>query len=391
MRARWAITTVFGANGLVIASMAVRTPSLKIDLDLTTAQIGTLSAAFGIAAVIAMQTAGTLVARTGSRVIVQAATVILPVLLIGIGVAPDFRTQILVQLTFGAVHGMLDVTMNAHAVAVERRRGRPIMNTCHAAWSIGSVAGALLGAGAAQIGMSRDVHYLLLAGLLIPVAVVCGRLLLPASADRAPGAAAASRTGWRAGWTVRVMMFGLMGAVVLTVEAAVADWSGVHLHEGLGASLGAAGLGYVLFATLQTAGRLFGDRLQQRTSAVFLLRTGTLIAAAGMAIAVLSPWIALSTAGFALAGIGLATPLPVLFGVVGRLGSGPGSAAMVARFTTLTYTGILVAPAVIGWLAGHAGLQRVLIGLVPLLAIVAAAAGPVTRDRRPALDVAPLR
>ncbi|BAL91254.1 putative MFS transporter [Actinoplanes missouriensis 431] len=399
IRARWAITTVFGANGLLIASLAVRTPSLKIDLDLTPGQLGTLSALFGVAAVIAMQTVGTLVARTGSRTIVQVTTVTLPLLLIGIGAAPNLWTQMLVQIAFGAVHGMLDVTMNAHAVAVERRLGRPIMNTCHAAWSIGSVAGALLGAGAAQIGTSRTVHYVLLTCLLIPLAVVCSQALLPASADRSSPVPAGSgeagktrQTGWRTGWSLPVVMFGVMGGIVLTVEAAVADWSGVYLHEDLSASLGAAGLGYVMFAALQTAGRLVGDRLQERTSATLLLQVGTATAAAGVAIAVLSPWVPLSVAGFAITGIGLATPLPVLFGVVGHLGAGrgddAGAAAMVARFTTLTYTGILFAPAAIGWFADHFGLQRTLAALVPLLLVVAATAGPATRSRRPADEVA---
>ncbi|MGW3897515.1 MFS transporter [Micromonospora profundi] len=385
IRARWAVTAVFGINGLLIASLAVRTPSLKIDLGLTPGQLGLLSAMFGIAAVIMMQTVGNVVARTGSRVIVQGTTVVLPLLLVGVGVAPDLWWQILVHLAFGAVHGMLDVTMNAHAVAVQQRLSRPIMNGCHAAWSIGAVAGALLGAGAAHIGMSRTVHYLLLAGVLIPLSAVCGRMLLPAAADRGTDATPVGvRAGWRAGWSLRVVLFGVMGAIVLTVEAGVADWSGVYLHENLRASLGAAGMGYVLFAIFQTAGRLVGDRLQERTSATRLLQVGTSVAAVGVAVALASPWPALSIAGFALVGAGLATPLPVLFGVVGSLGAdsaGPGAAIVVARFTTLTYTGILLAPAVIGWFADHVGLRWTLAALVPLLLAVALVAGRATSDR----------
>ena len=49
-------------------------------------------------------------------------------------------------VVLGAVHGMLDVSMNAHAVAVERRLGRPIMNGCHAAWSVSAVVASLIGA-----------------------------------------------------------------------------------------------------------------------------------------------------------------------------------------------------------------------------------------------------
>ncbi|MFF5181624.1 MFS transporter [Micromonospora sp. NPDC000316] len=391
-RARWAITAVFGINGMLIASMAVRTPSLKIDLGMTPGQLGLLSAMFGIAAVIMMQTVGNVVARTGSRVIVRATTVVLPLLLVGMGVAPSLWWQILVHLAFGAVHGMLDVTMNAHAVAVQHRLTRPIMNGCHAAWSIGAVAGALLGTGAAHIGLSRTAHYLLLSAVvLIPSAVVCGRMLLPAATDRGTGASPVGvRAGWRAGWSLRVVLFGVMGAIVLTVEAAVADWSGVYLHDNLSASLGAAGMGYVMFAIFQTAGRLVGDRLQERTSATRLLRVGTSTAAVGVAVAVASPWPALSIAGFALVGAGLATPLPVLFGVVGDLGgdnAGPGAAMTVARFTTLTYTGILLAPAVIGWFADQVGLRWVLAALAPLLLAVALAAGRVTSGRvRPASE-----
>ncbi|MET8249526.1 hypothetical protein ABZV31_37285 [Streptomyces sp. NPDC005202] len=49
---------------------------------------------------------------------------------------------------FGAADGLIDVSMNAHAIAVEKETGRHIMNACHAAWSIGSAVGSLLGGAA---------------------------------------------------------------------------------------------------------------------------------------------------------------------------------------------------------------------------------------------------
>jgi hypothetical protein len=157
----------------------------------------------------------------------------------------------------------------------------------------------------------------------------------------------------------------------------------VFLHERLGAPLGSAALGYAAFTACQTSLRLAGDRLRRRTTATRLVRVGTAIAAAGLTIVVLSPWTAVAVAGFAVTGVGLALPLPVLFGVVGHLGAdGAGregdAAAMLARFTTMTYTGILLAPAVIGWIIGAVGLPDTLAGLVPLLAAVAWAAGIAT-------------
>jgi MFS family permease len=382
-RSRWAITAVFAANGGIIAGFVVRTPSLKLEHGLTEGRLGVVSALFGVAAVVAMQLAGRLAARLGSAWIVRLATVLLPIALLGIGLARDFQQLAALVLLAGAIHGFLDVTMNAHAVAVERALRRPIMNGCHAAWSIGAVVGSVTGGAAAQAGLSLARHYLLLAAVLIPVALLIGRWLLPASADRrARPVAPAARGGWRGGWTRRLLVLGTMGAAVLTCEAAVANWSGVLLRDNLRVSLGTASLGYIAFTAFQTSGRLVGDRLFARFPARVLVRLGTMIAAAGLAIVVLSPFPALTITGFAVMGIGLATPLPVLFSVVGHIGAdGAGAAGLVARFTTMTYSGILLGPAFIGWLAQAIGLTWTLAALIPLLSYVACNATAATQAR----------
>jgi MFS family permease len=397
--ARRAVTVIFGVNGLVIASLAVRTPSLQQDLQLTTGQLGLLTALFGLTAVGTMQIAGSLTIRFGSRSLVRAASVVQPVLLLGMGVAPDFVTLAAVQLMLGAVVGLLDVSVNAHAVTVERALGRPIMNGCHAAWSLGSVSGALLGAGAAHIGLSRGVQYALLAAVLVPLIVVIGRFLLPAVDGEPTGARPGTGTTWRTGWSRPVLVLGARGAIALTAEAAVINWSGVFLHEQR-ATLGVAGLGYAAFAVCQTSVRLIGDSILARTSAAVMLRLGAGLTAAGLTAVVVSPWLALAVAGFALMGLGLATCLPVLYSVVGHLGADrdhgaeagaepgaesgadAGAAAMVARFTTMTYAGILLAPAVIGWVADAVGLTWTLAAIIPLLVAVAYAARTVRDPRR---------
>ena len=389
--ARRAVTMIFGVSGLLIASLAVRTPSLQEDLQLTTGRLGLLSALFGLTAVAAMQVAAGLTTRFGSRALVRMAAVVQPVLLLGVGVAPDLVTLAAGQLMLGAVVGLLDVSVNAHAVAIERALGRPIMNGCHAAWSLGSVVGALLGAGAAHLEVSRGVHYVVVAAVIVPLTVAIGRFLLPA-VDREPaGALPGSRTAWRAGWSRPVLVLGAMGAVALTAEAAVISWSGVLLHERK-ATLGVAGLGYAAFAVCQTSARLIGDWLLARTTAAILLRSGAGCAAAGLTVVVLSPWAALAIAGFALLGLGLACCLPVLYSVVGHLGADrdrradhgadAGAAAMVARFTTMTYAGILLAPAVIGWVAELVGLTWTLAAILPPLVAVAWAARTVRDPRR---------
>jgi MFS family permease len=373
VRARWAVAALFAGNGVAIASLAVRNPSLKLDHGLTTGQLGLLSTLFGVMALIVMQVAGRLTARLGSAWLVRAATVVLPLALLGVGLAGDLAQLGAAMIVTGAAHGLLDVSMNAHGVAVERALRRPIMNGCHAAWSIGAITGSLTGGAAAHANLPLARHYLYLAVVLVAGALLVGRWLLPADVDRRRRAGdGARRPGWRAGWTRRLLILGGMGAGVLTCEAAVVTWSGVFLHENLDASLGMAALGYVAFSVCQTSGRLVGDRLLVRHSARAMIGLGTLVAAGGLTAVVLSPWPALAIAGFAVMGLGLATPLPVLYSMVGHLGAdGAGAAGSVARFTTMTYSGILLGPPLIGGVAQVIGLSWTLAALIPLLCLLA--------------------
>jgi predicted MFS family arabinose efflux permease len=366
--ARWAVAAVFAGNGAAIASLAVRNPSLKLDHDLSTGQLGLLSALFGVVAVVVMQVAGRLAARLGSARLVRAATVVLPLGLLGLGLAGDLTQVTIAMIVAGAAHGLLDVSMNAHGVAVERALRRPIMNGCHAAWSIGAVTGSLTGGTAAHAGLPLAHHYFYLALVLVPAALLAGRWLLPAAVDRGPRGGDAAQ---RPRFTRRMLLLGAMGAAVLTCEGAVITWSGVFLHENLGATLGTAALGYVAFNVCQTSGRLVGDRLLARHSAPTLIRLGTLAAAGALTAVLLSPWPPLAIAGFAVLGLALATPLPVLYSVVGHLATGSGAAGAVARFTTMTYSGILLGPALIGGLAQVVGLTWTLAALIPLLCLVA--------------------
>lgn len=383
---RWAAAAAFFIVGLIFAAYFIRVPTLKLAHGLSAGQLGLLLVLPSLTAVLTMQLTGGLVARFGSAPIVRITAVGLPLTLVGIGLAGD-PLQLMIALTlFGAVDGLLDVAMNSHAIAVERERKRPIMNSCHAAWSIGAMAGSLLGGLAIQADLTLTQHFGILAAVVVVLGLVTGRHLLPASADRTADRERGGRAGWRAGWTPRVLMFGVMGAVVLLCEGAVGNWSGVFLHEERGASLATASVGYIAFTVCQTAGRLVGDRLQERYGAPPLVRWSGIIAVAGLAVVVLSPPPVLGIAGFALLGIGLSVLLPVIFSSVGHSGANSDTAtaaAALSKFTTLTYSGLLMGPVLIGWLAEVFGLTATLGGLLVLMvAVTLNAPATAVADRR---------
>lgn len=205
--------------------------------------------------------------------------------------------------------------------------------------------------------------------------VVLGAVLTPAAGGSAEeGAERRHRGGWRKGWSGAVVRLGVAGMVLMVCEGAVLGWSGILLHDSRGASPAVASTAVMAFTAGQAAGRVVGDRLRLAYGDAALFRVGGLIGAGGLGLAVLSPEPAVAVAGFAVPGLGSSTLIPLTFSAVGRVaGDDEGAAAALPRFTTFTYAGILLGPALIGWSAQLAGLQWTLAALVPLLGCVALA------------------
>ena len=364
---RWPATAVFFLNGLTLSTYIVRLPSLKGDYGLTDGQLGLVGLLFGLAALASMQFVGPLVARVGSRPVLRTALLVMPVLLALLGLAGGPVAFAVVATALGAVHGTTDAAMNAHAVTVERLVGRPILNGCHAAWSISAVVASLATAALAHAGVGSTAHLLAAAAVLLAGGLVVGPLVRPTAPDGPVPARA--RRGWRGGWTRPIIALGLTGMALMVCEGAALSWGAIFLHDSRGASLGLAATAVTAYTAGQTGGPLAGDRLTLRYGASPVFRTGGLVAACGLAIAVLTAQPAASVAGFAVMGVGASVLIPLTFSAAGQAGGD--AAVLVSRFTTFTYAGILLGPAAIGWTAELAGLTWTLSALIPVLVAVA--------------------
>jgi hypothetical protein len=364
-----AARAVFFLNGLTLSTFIVRQPSLKLSHHLTDGQLGMLGMCFAVAALVAMQSTGPLVAAFGVRVL-RTSLVVMPVLLSLVGLARGPVQLALATTALGAVHGATDAAMNAYAVGVERTVKRPILSGCHAAWSISAVLASLLTAVLAGAGIGLAVHLPVGAAILLAGGLAVGSLMPPM--QHATATARAHRARWRDGWTRTAIVLGLTGTALMVCEGAALGWGGVFLHDSKGASLGLAAITVTAYTAGQTGGRLVGDRLAMRYDPGSLFRTGGLVAAGGLTAAVLAPHPAAAVAGFAIMGLGTSVLLPLTFSAVGQAGSGAGStAALVSRFTTFTYAGILLGPAAIGWAAQSTSLTWTLASLVPVMSVIA--------------------
>lgn len=148
------------------------------------------------------------------------------------------------------------------------------------------------------------------------------------------------------------------------------DWSAVYLTQTQNMATAQSGLGYAAFALTMTIGRLSGDWLIHRAGLLRVLVSGAALAAAGVALATLAPSWQLALVGYALVGMGGANIAPIMYSLVGKQTTMP-EAQAVPALTTLGYAGILVGPAMIGFVAYVTGLTAAFLIVAGLLLLVA--------------------
>jgi MFS family permease len=358
-----AVATAFFVHAMIAGSFAGRVPAIKHGLGVTDAQLGAALFAAAVGTVVGGRVGGVLAARFGPRRVVRLGMPVFAVLLVTIALADSLAQLAVVLFVNGVVAATVDIGFNAEAVVVERESGQPLMSGFHGMWSAGLLAGGAFAIAAAAADLSPTVHFSLVAVVVIVASAPLLALL--------PRREAPPRQAGRADrWSWAVIVLGLLAFASFFAEGAAADWSAVYLHDRAGAGPALAAAAFASFSLAMAASRLTGDALAVRVGPVRLVRAGSLIAGAGLAVVLAAPVPGAGLVGFALLGIGLGPVVPIVISAAGgaRLGTTEGG---VSRIYTLGYTGAVIGPAAIGFTAGHVGLRGAL--LIPLALVLAIA------------------
>jgi predicted MFS family arabinose efflux permease len=366
----------FAGAGFAFASWASRIPQVRDRLHLQPSELGLVLLAIAAGSVVALPLSGPVLTRLGSRRTVGVMSLVLVAGLFAaaLGYLSGVLPVVVGLFLVGLGNGAWDVAMNVQAARVEQLLGRSIMSRFHAGFSLGTVAGALIGAAMVALRVPVTVH---LAGVAAVVAMV-----VPASVRRFvpdhDGAAAreAGSTGSWTAWTERrTLLIGVFALAFAFAEGTGNDWISVALIDGHHAPATVGTLGFAVFLAAMTTGRWAGPGLLDRYGRVAVIRALSILAVVGLVLFVFGPSTPVAFVGAVMWGGGTSLGFPV--GMSAGADDPARAASRVSVVASVGYCAFLGGPPLIGFLGQHFTVLRALTAVAVLLALAALITGNV--------------
>ncbi|WBU37193.1 MFS transporter [Homoserinibacter sp. YIM 151385] len=382
---RNAVFAVFALNGIAMASWVSRVPGIRDHLGIDAGQVGLLLLGVSVGSILGLALSSQIVHRLGSRRTLVLTVPGLAVGLVVLGVGAELLESYPVAWAgfaiFGFMTGLWDVAMNVEGAAVERVLDRNIMPWFHAAWSLGTVSGAGIGALAAgPVGIGVFWH-LLGAAVLVLIAGPLALRGIPRHEDAVEDADAPALTlrDRLAIWVEpRTLLIGLIMLGMAFTEGSANDWLALAMVDERGVSHGTGALLFGVFTAAMTLGRIAGVPLLDRFGRIPVLRGAGLTAIVGLALVIWVDSLPVTVIGIVLWGIGASLGFPV--GMSAAADDPRKAAARVSAVATVAYTAFLVGPPVLGFLGDHVGILNALIVVLALITL-ALVATPAAREQ----------
>jgi MFS family permease len=376
-RAKLATRLAFVVAGIGVACWAPLVPFAKTRCHLGDDTMGLVLLLLGAGSVVAMPLAANLSARFGSRLVVLAGGLGMAVTLPLLSVVSSPIALGIALFAFGAFLGSLDVSMNLHAVDVERASQKPLMSGFHALFSVGGFLGSGIMTALLSRGIAPAPGTILSSVILVSLILLAfPRMLSNREITKQPLFAIPRGV---------VLVIAVFAAISFLVEGALLDWSALLLVGEHLVSVAHGGLGYMLFSIAMTLSRFAGDGIVARFGNRTVLTLGGVTALLGLCGLLLAPVAWLALVSFVFVGLGAANIVPILFRLAGTQHTMPQGLA-VAALTTAGYAGLLTGPAAIGFLSKEfGGLHNAFWFLAALMACVPIFSKYVTVENPPPL------
>nr|WP_299418864.1 MFS transporter [uncultured Emticicia sp.] len=361
-----AIGMIFISVGFLFGNWATLIPFIKQKFDLNDAQLGLLLLSFPIGATLMNPFSTFFINRFG-----MLKTTLLGLIFLAVTYIVPVSATWLPLVSFGLmIVGMClsvtNVAMNTCVTSLEHQYGINIMSTCHGMFSAGLMFGSIASSFLQGMKIMPSYQMAAIALAIIILVLVVGQTILDIHEEKIQvnenkGAKFILPKG-------ALFLMILISLCTNITEGTMADWTAVYMRDIVRTDDYFIGWGLAGYSMFMSLGRFLGDALIPRFGGNVVLRTGGIIAALGVALAIFFPYTITAILGFTLVGAGVSCGAPILYGSAARL-PGMAKGAGLATLNTFSMGGFLAGPVIIGFISKSANLS-VAFSIVAVLAIV---------------------
>lgn len=371
---------VFLLAGFSMAAWAPIVPLVKVKLGLSDDVLGMLLISLAVGSLAMMPLAAYLIEKLSCKKVICIGFLIVVLMLPMLMIASNFILMLAVLFCFGAGLGLVDIAMNTQAVLLEKESPRPIMSSMHAFWSIGGAIGSAIVTGLLGFKVDPIITLMITVILIVLTFMPFIQNLLPKQRPKTNAQGALVEED-KVPFIVFpkgvVLLIGVLCFILFLAEGAMLDWSAIYLNQFSGVSLNISGSGFITFSIAMTIGRLTGDWVVAKLGRFNVLFFGSLLSALGYLLMVLVPINVFSFLGIILIGLGASNAVPILFTAAGNQKDMPAHLA-IAAVAMVGYGGMLVGPALVGFISDQIGLDKAFFLICLLLLVVVACSKKVT-------------
>ncbi len=353
---------VFTTFSMIFGTWAIYIPVVKEKLGIDKGQLGMAIFFLSLGVFTIFPIASRIINRMGVGratwygVVLCCLTGIFPLL------APNLISLMIALFVMGASSGFTDISINTLVAEIEKKDKVKIMSASHGFFSLG---GIFAGLGSFLIlGINNPaLHMALVSAVLFLINLYFYKNYFNLVAENTKNEAFSLKL------FKPLLLLGLISFISMGSEGAIVDWSGLYLKEVVQAPEMLWGAGFLGFQITMTLGRFLGDGVSNWLGSFTMVSLGAFLAIVGYVL-VLTDHTYLSIMGFAVCGLGFSALVPELFRIGGNI-KGVSSSQGVSFIAGSGYTGFLVAPPILGFLADAYSLRTcfmllMVLALIPL-------------------------
>lgn len=364
---------VFASINILFGTWAIYIPTVKEKLGIDKADLGIAIFFLSLGVFVIFPLAAKIINKLGVGratwygVLFSCVAALLPLL------APNYYSLMGALFLLGASNGITDIAMNTLVTEIEKEDQQNFMSASHGFFSLG---GVFAGLGSFLIfTINNPALHMLYAVILVFVVNYIFhkhyKHIVAAPVEKEPFSLKLFKP---------LLVLGIVSFIVMGGEGAIVDWSGLYLQEISMAPETLIGTGFLAFSVMMTLGRFLGDSISASIGPIKIVALGTSIAIIGF-LFVLTTYTYMAITGFALIGLGFSVIVPELFRIGGTV-KGVESSQGVSFIAGTGYSGFLLGPVVLGFVAESYSLKYSFVILLVCAIIVLGATYGLYRRRK---------